>query len=391
MSDAPRVELSNTDLSDLSDINADLSTLPANRMGNAHPPMVNENGSANQASTQQTAGDAKNSILETAQNTMASIQNHPSVQNAKETVLNGMQPNTDFEGPVAQQAKAEGAKTRDEFADLANSKQIPEQKTATGQNLTHYHSMFYRLLSWKNPRATGISFAAAVLFIFAARYLNVVRYIIKLTWIVLGTTAAAEVAGQAALGKGLTSQFRPRQYFTIPKASLERLLDDVEQLINFFVIESQRIVFAENVYVTIAAFFASLISYFLIKFVPMWGLALIATITAYIGPLVYIQNKEVIDAQLEKGRSLASQQATQIRDLASKQAANASQTVSGLTQQYTTKAQETINNYRGRSPSAEVKKADFPSAPKTEIKSESVAELPTKHENEPPLVPQTAL
>jgi hypothetical protein len=64
MSDAPRVELSNTNLSDLSDINADLSTLPANRMGNAQPPMVNENGSANQASTQQTAGDAKNSILE---------------------------------------------------------------------------------------------------------------------------------------------------------------------------------------------------------------------------------------------------------------------------------------------------------------------------------------
>lgn len=46
------------------------------------------------------------------------------------------EPNTDFAGPVGQQAKAEGAKTRDEFADLANSKQIPEQKTATGQNLT---------------------------------------------------------------------------------------------------------------------------------------------------------------------------------------------------------------------------------------------------------------
>jgi len=111
MSEAPRVELSNTDLPDLTDF-----SVPAS-----------QNGSTNQASTQQTAGDAKNSLLETAQNTMASIQNHPSVQNAKETVLNG---------PVAQQAKAEGAKTRDEFADLANSKQIPEQKTATGQNLT---------------------------------------------------------------------------------------------------------------------------------------------------------------------------------------------------------------------------------------------------------------
>ncbi|KAL1592426.1 hypothetical protein SLS59_009779 [Nothophoma quercina] len=371
MSEAPRVELSNTDLSDLADLSAPV---------NQHSQPLPVNGSANQASTQQTASDAKNSVLE-CKNTMASIQNHPSVQNAKETVLNG---------PVAQQAKAEGAKTRDEFADLANSKQIPDQKTATGQNLTHYHSLFYRLLSWKNPRATGISFASAVLFIFAARYLNVIRYIFKLTWIVLGTTAAAEVAGQLSIGKGLTSQFRPRQYFTIPKASLERLLDDVEQLINFFVIESQRIVFAENVYVTIAAFFASLFSYFLIKFVPVWGLALIGTVITFLGPLVYLQNKEVIDAQLEKGRSLASQQAAQFRDVASKQAANASQTVQGLTQQYTTKAQETINQYRGRSPSAEVKKEDFPAAPNNDLRSEPT-EITTKHEQEPPLVPQTAL
>lgn len=141
-----------------------------------------------------------------------------------------------------------------------------------------------------------------------------------------GTTAAAELAGQLTIGKGFTSQFRPRQYFTIQKASLERLTDDIEQFTNFFVIESQRILFAENVYTTIAvsyqnrstnpiasehlgsndsqAFFASLIAYFLIKFVPLWGLALIATTVAYLGPLIYIKNKEVIDAQLEKGYHL---------------------------------------------------------------------------------------
>lgn len=55
---------------------------------------------------------------------------------------------------------------------------------------------------------------------------------------------------------------------------------------------------------SLQAFFASLIAYFLIKFVPMWGLALIATTVAYLGPLIYIQNKEVIDAQLEKGYHL---------------------------------------------------------------------------------------
>ena len=120
-----------------------------------------------------------------------------------------------------------------------------------------YHSFFYRLLSWKNPRATGIAFAATVVLIFASRYLNVLRFTLKALYLTLGVTASAEVAGKLAFGRGLTSQFRPRQYFTIPKASLERMMDDFEQFINFFVIESQRIVFAENVYVTVAVSQAS--------------------------------------------------------------------------------------------------------------------------------------
>jgi hypothetical protein len=55
MSEAPRVELSNTDLSDLAELSA-----PANQ----HSQPLPVNGSANQAPTQQTASDAKNSILE---------------------------------------------------------------------------------------------------------------------------------------------------------------------------------------------------------------------------------------------------------------------------------------------------------------------------------------
>lgn len=43
---------------------------------------------------------------------------------------------------------------------------------------------------------------------------------------------------------------RPRKYYMIRKDSLERLTDDLEQLINFFVIEFQRVVFVENIYVS---------------------------------------------------------------------------------------------------------------------------------------------
>lgn len=115
-----------------------------------------------------------------------------------------------------------------------------------------YHSMFYRLLSWRNPRATLIAYASTVIFIFLARYLHILRYIFKGTYTVLGITAAAEVVGHLALGEGLTSKIRPKKYFVIQRESMERFLDDIEQLTNFFVIESQRIIFAENVYVTVA-------------------------------------------------------------------------------------------------------------------------------------------
>lgn len=71
----------------------------------------------------------------------------------------------------------------------------------------------------------------------------------KLTTIV---TALAEIIGKVVFGNGIATQLRPRKYWTIRKESLERFLDDVEQLINFAVIEAQRIVYAENIYVTIA-------------------------------------------------------------------------------------------------------------------------------------------
>jgi hypothetical protein len=73
-------------------------------------------------------------------------------------------------------------------------------------------------------------------------------------------TALAEITGKFVLGKGVASSFRPRRYYKIPKETLEASLDDLEQLINFFVIEFQRILFAENPIATIAV--SMRISYF---------------------------------------------------------------------------------------------------------------------------------
>lgn len=67
---------------------------------------------------------------------------------------------------------------------------------------------------------------------------------------VLGITIAAEVAGKLVMNTGIASQLRPRRYYTVPRETLDIFIGDVHELVNFLVIEAQRIVFAENVSVS---------------------------------------------------------------------------------------------------------------------------------------------
>lgn len=157
-----------------------------------------------------------------------------------------------FTGPVAENAKEQAAKTQNEFSNLAAARTTPSEPAATGQPLTHYHSFFSSLLSWENPRASAIAYISTVTLIFCARYLNLLRYAFKLTWMTLGITVAAEIAGKLAFRQGLTSQIRPRKYYVMPRETIDSMIGDVHELINFFIIESQRIVFAENVFASAA-------------------------------------------------------------------------------------------------------------------------------------------
>ena len=201
---------------------------------------------------------------------------------------------------------------------------------------------------------------------------------------VIQATAAAEAAGKLVFSQGLATSFRPRKYYTIPREALEASLEDVEQLINFFVIEFQRVLFAENLVHTVTAFAATLLSYWLIRMLPFWGLSLIAVSTIYLGPLIYMTNQEFIDQQLENVSGIINTQANQVRDLAGHHAGRASNTVKAYAGDYTSKASSYIGSARGRSNSPELSyssnppkqsgpgsppnysPSDFPHAPKQE-------------------------
>ncbi|KAK5098626.1 hypothetical protein LTR70_002514 [Exophiala xenobiotica] len=249
-------------------------------------------------------------------------------------------------GPAAQSVKNQAQATGNEFSDLAGSRTMPDHKAANDTPLTHYHNFFFNLLSWKNPRATGVTFASFIALIFASRYLPIVRLALKGTWTVLGVVTLAEAAAKFTIGSSVAGSVRPRRYYKIPKETLEATLDDVEQLINFFVIEAQRIVFAENIPNTALAFTASFASYYLVKLLPAWGFALFATCVTFLVPLVYTQNKELIDSQYEHVSNVAIQQTQQFRDLTAQQTSKAAETVKAYTGEYANVASEYIGKSR---------------------------------------------
>ncbi|KAI9823858.1 MAG: hypothetical protein M1826_007604 [Phylliscum demangeonii] len=254
-----------------------------------------------------------------------------------------------YNSPVAQTVKSELATTQAEFQNLADSRRTrPTQTAATGQPLTHYHSMFYNLLSWQNPRATAVAYLTGVALIFTARYLPVVPYTLRLLYIVLGVTASSEVIGRSLFNSGFASQVRPRRYYTLPKEAVDRVLDDVHELLNFFVIESQRILFAENVGATITAFVAALSAYYLNRLVPLWGLSLIGLTALFLAPLIYRNNKELIDQQLHHLSRVVNQQAVQVKELAEHHTARATETVKAYAGDYSALAQEYIGHAKDR-------------------------------------------
>lgn len=256
--------------------------------------------------------------------------------------------NTVTNGPVAQNVMDQSAKTKGELSNLAAARQTPEYTAATGQSLTHYHSFFLELLSWNNPRASAIAYASIVTLIFSIRYLDVLRWGFKLTWMILGITIAAELAGKGLLNNGFATQLRPRKYYTVSRETLDAMIGDVHELVNFFVIEAQRVLFAENVYASAAAAVSAFIAYYLVKIVPYWGLAVIATTVLFFAPLIYTRNQELIDNQLHHASEVVGAQTAQLRSVAQKHTEQATQVTKQYMGDYTAKAQALIKGAGAR-------------------------------------------
>lgn len=232
----------------------------------------------------------------------------------------------------------------------------PVQNVPHDPTVTHFHSFFYDTFTWKYPKTTGLLFAGSLGFLLLGHYVNILRYAFKGAYITFAAVASFEYLGRPTTGTGFMTQVRPHKYYTIPRENLEMIFAEIHEFLNFVVLEFQRILFVENLSVTTLAFATSLIGYFLVKFMPIWGLLLLSDVLVFTIPLAYLQNQELIDHHIRRASAVANDRIQSARGLAEKH-----------TNQYSSKAKAYAGDLSNKISGAYAnrQKIDKPAAPNT--------------------------
>lgn len=137
--------------------------------------------------------------------------------------------------------------------------------------------------------------------------------------------------------------------------------------------------------------FSAFLSYWLVKIVPYWGLALLATTLLFTVPLVYTSNQELIDHHIKNAQDIVAAQTDQLRQVAGTHTAKATEVTKQYMGDYTSKAQQLLRGRQASAstpaqsqPASTVQDTDFPVAPKEDFKAAEpvTAEPAVKHEAE---------
>lgn len=109
----------------------------------------------------------------------------------------------------------------------------------------------------------------------------------------------------------------------------------------------------------------------------MWGMALLGTSVVFLGPLIYVLNKDLIDENLQYAGNVVNEQAQQVRSIAGQHAGKGLESVKSYAGEYAGAASDLLGKSRQKIPHLQnsVKTEDFPEAPKSDIPSEPAVKI----------------
>ncbi|CAN9135174.1 unnamed protein product [Alternaria alternata] len=124
----------------------------------------------------------------------------------------------------------------------------------------------------------------------------------------MSVVSVTEFASRSFSGNSLSTRLRPKEYKTIPESTLNATLKDMHDLIQYAVVQAQRIVFGQDLDKTFATFLGFFVLFWLTKMLSSFWAAHDASVRA----------QELANVTAEKGRELGQDGKVKAAELSSK-------------------------------------------------------------------------
>lgn len=185
----------------------------------------------------------------------------------------------------------------------------PEQKGPLKEVLAHRESL-YKYVSWEDPFRTLGSYITLVSLLVGAHYIPLTRWALKAGAYILGAVWVAEFVSRSFGRDTFLSRLQPKPYKRVPEPVLDATLKDIRDFIQYCAVQSQRVLYGEDLEKTFAVFLGCIVMYWLIGVASPFALSLLGLTSFYIAPLVLSPQSH------EMTRAVAQDGATRAKDLA---------------------------------------------------------------------------
>jgi hypothetical protein len=199
----------------------------------------------------------------------------------------------------------------------------------------------YKYINWEDPIRTLALYLGATSILFGAHYLPLTQMALKAGVTTLGVVSVTEFASRLFSGNSLSTRLRPKEYRKIPEPTLNATLKDIHDIIQYAVVQAQRIVFGQDLDKTFAAFLGFFVLFWLTKMVSSFWFTVMGLTSIFVAPLVSseqgrraahdtsVRAQELANVAVEKGRELGHDGKVKAAELSSK----GKQTISNLSAQ----------------------------------------------------------
>jgi len=203
----------------------------------------------------------------------------------------------------------------------------PERPGPIKQILAHQDSL-YKYVNWEYPISTLGCYLGALSILFGVHYLPLTQMVLKAGVTILGVVSITEFISRFFSDDSLSTRLRPKEYKRFPESTLNATLRDFHDLIQYAVVQAQRIVFGQDLNKTFAAFLGFTALYWLIQITSPFWLTVIGLTTIFAAPLISsprvsefahdagARAQDLAKSGIEKGSELAHNASVNTQELA---------------------------------------------------------------------------